>query len=74
MVNIKFCCEENHSRYLEIIEVEEKTISIYIENDDDENDETCTYVELTINDVEILISELQKIIDKKKQHVIHKAK
>jgi hypothetical protein len=58
----KFYSELHSDRYLEVMQIEKKFITIYIESDDDEDE--CTCVDLTIKDAEELMDELHRQIIK----------
>ena len=62
MVKRKFYSELHSDRYLEVMQIEKKFITIYIESDIDEDE--CTCVDLTIKDAEELMDELHKVISK----------
>jgi hypothetical protein len=65
MTVTKFYCEENNERYLQVMNIEKKTISIYIEEgEEEEEDSFCKFVELTIEDCERLMDEIHKAIIK----------
>jgi hypothetical protein len=65
MTVTKFYCEENTERYLQVMNIEKKTISIYMEEgDESDEDSFCQYVELTIKDAERLMDEIHNAIIK----------
>lgn len=65
MTKTKFYCEHDSGKYLQVMNIEKKTISIYIEEgDESDEDYSCQYVELTIKDCERLMDEIHKAIIK----------
>lgn len=61
MTVTKFYSENETERYLEVMQSEGKLISIYIDNDDEDE---CICVDITIKDAERLMDEIHKLIIK----------
>lgn len=61
MTTTRFYSETNINRYLEIMQFKKNKISIYIDEDGD-NDEVCICVDLAISDAEKLMDEIHKAI------------
>ena len=75
MTATKFYCEEDGELYLEVLQVEKKTVSIYIDSNEEDGDDIdkCIGVHLSIQDAERLMDEIHRAIIKAEggKNVIH---
>jgi hypothetical protein len=63
MTEIKFVCEDSPSEFLEVIK-NNKRIAIFITENENQFDEKCLGVDLTIDDAKLLINRINFIINK----------